>query len=91
MKYCMKGSTTMPSRVKFPQTLTTNGFLYPKIAKFSIAIAANADLREWVSESMGKTFGLSLTSGQSIFLLLGGVSAALSSIASIRSNFGGTN
>jgi hypothetical protein len=35
--------------------------------------------------------GLSLTSGQSIFLLLGGVSAALSSIASIRSNFGGTN
>ncbi|MCL2916484.1 hypothetical protein L2725_22360 [Shewanella corallii] len=32
--------------------------------------------------------GLALTSGQSIFILLGGVSAALSSIASIRSNFG---
>ncbi len=32
--------------------------------------------------------GLAFTSGQSIFILLGGVSAALSSIASIRSNFG---
>ncbi|WP_028774014.1 hypothetical protein [Shewanella waksmanii] len=32
--------------------------------------------------------GLALTSGQSIFVLLGGISAALSSIASIRTNMG---